>query len=332
VTPGPETMGGAPDAVERAAALLGSRARRHEALGPLTTYRVGGRAELFVEARSRADLAAVAEAVGATGVQTLVVGKGSNLLVADAGFSGLALVLGEAFATVEIAGAEVTAGGAALLPVVARQTVRAGLSGFEWAVGVPGSIGGAVRMNAGGHGSDMAASLTAARVLDLATGDERRVPAASLELGYRRSTIGPAQVVVDAALDLAPSERARGERLLAEIVAWRRANQPGGQNAGSVFTNPPGDSAGRLIDVAGCKGLRLGSASVSIKHANFFQADPGGSADDVWALMGEVRHLVRERTGVDLVPETRLVGFEIPQPQSQRQARRESEAQVEIEG
>jgi UDP-N-acetylmuramate dehydrogenase len=220
----------------------------------------------------------------------------------------------------------VRAGGAALLPVVARQTVRAGLTGFEWAVGVPGSIGGAVRMNAGGHGSDMAASLTAARVLDLATGNEWRVPAASLELGYRRSTIGPAQVVVEAAIGLAPGERARGEQVLAEIVAWRRANQPGGQNAGSVFTNPPGDSAGRLIDVAGCKGLRRGSASVSIKHANFFQADTGGSADDVWALMDQVRRVVRQRTGVDLVPETRLVGFDHSQPQPK------PEAQVEIEG
>jgi UDP-N-acetylmuramate dehydrogenase len=206
--------------------------------------------------------------------------------------------------------------------VAARRTVRAGLTGFEWAVGVPGSIGGAVRMNAGGHGSDMAASLVEARVIDLADGDDAVLPAASLELGYRRSAVGPAHVVVSATLALRPGDRAEGEREIAEIVAWRRANQPGGQNAGSVFTNPLDDSAGRLIDAAGCKALRLGSAEVSPKHANFFQADPGGSANDVRALMDVVRDRVRDHSGVDLHPETRLVGFDNSQPQPR----------VEIEG
>jgi UDP-N-acetylmuramate dehydrogenase len=304
VTPGPE-------AVERAAALLGGRARREVALGPFTTYKVGGPAALLVQAGSAADLTAVAEAVAATGLDVLVVGKGSNLLVAEAGFDGVAVVLGDGFTAVDIAGARVRAGGAAALPVVARQTVRAGLTGFEWAVGVPGSIGGAVRMNAGGHGSDMAATLLEAELVDLAGGGAvRTVPVADLTLGYRRSAVGPAQVVVAATVGLVAGDRAAGERTLSEIVAWRRANQPGGQNAGSVFTNPPGDSAGRLIDVSGCKGLRHRTASVSTKHANFFQADPGGSPDDVWALMGEVRRRVAEATGIDLVPETRLVGFD----------------------
>jgi UDP-N-acetylmuramate dehydrogenase len=298
------------DAVERAAALLGGRARRGVALGRFTTYKVGGPAALLVQAGSAGDLAAVAEAVTATGLDVLVVGKGSNLLVAEAGFDGVAVVLGDGFTAVDIAGTRVRAGGAAALPVVARQTVRAGLTGFEWAVGVPGSIGGAVRMNAGGHGSDMAATLSEAEIVDLAgDGQRRTVPAADLALGYRRSAVGPAQVVVAATVGLAEGDRAAGERTISEIVAWRRANQPGGQNAGSVFTNPPGDSAGRLIDVSGCKGMRHGTASVSTKHANFFQAGPGGSADDVWALMGEVRRRVAEATGVDLVPETRLVGF-----------------------
>jgi UDP-N-acetylmuramate dehydrogenase len=225
-------------------------------------------------------------------------------------------VLGDAFAEVEIEGVRVRAGGAALLPVVARKSVKAGLTGFEWAVGVPGSVGGAVRMNAGGHGSDMAATLVDARVVDLTTGADERRAAASLALGYRRSAVGPTQVVVDATLGLAAGDRAAGERAIADIVAWRRAHQPGGQNAGSVFTNPPGDSAGRLIDDAGCRGLRVGTAEVSTKHANFFQADAGGSADDLLALMEEVRRRVRERAGVDLHPETRLVGFESrPLPQ-----------------
>ncbi|HEX6425135.1 MAG TPA: UDP-N-acetylmuramate dehydrogenase [Acidimicrobiales bacterium] len=300
-------------ALARAAEMLGPRARRDVALGPMTTYRVGGAAALLVDAASVDDLVAAAEAVVETGVPTLVVGNGSNMLVADAGFDGLAVVLGEAFAEVEIDGERVRAGGAALLPVVARKSVRAGLTGFEWAVGVPGSIGGAVRMNAGGHGSDMAATLVDARIVDLATGADERRPAASLALGYRRSAVGPSQVVVDATLGLAAGDRAAGERAIADIVAWRRANQPGGQNAGSVFTNPPGDSAGRLVEAAGCKGLRVGTAEVSTKHANFFQADAGGSADDVLALMDEVRRRVREHAGVDLHPETRIVGFQ-PRP------------------
>jgi UDP-N-acetylmuramate dehydrogenase len=312
-----------PAAVERAADLLGARAERDVPLGPFTTYKVGGPAALLVRAATADDLAAVASAVAGTGVDVLVVGKGSNLLVADAGFAGVAVVLGEGFAGIDVDGTRVRAGGAAALPVVARRTVQEGLAGFEWAVGVPGSVGGAVRMNAGGHGSDMAATLESAEIVDLgAGGGPRTVAAADLALGYRRSAVAPRQVVVAATLGLARGDREAGKRTLSEIVAWRRANQPGGQNAGSVFTNPPGDSAGRLIDAAGCKGLRRGTAEVSTKHANFVQADPGGSADDVLALMGEVRRRVEEAFGARLEVETRLVGFENSRPH----------VEVEVEG
>jgi len=244
----------------------------------------------------------------------LIIGKGSNLLVADRGFVGLAIALGDSFASVAVghvdrAGATVRAGGAAALPVVARRTAAEGLTGFEWAVGVPGSIGGAVRMNAGGHGADMARSLLRVRVVDVARGEDGVMAASELELSYRSSVLTPSEVVVWAELGLACGDRAAAESEIATIVRWRRANQPGGQNAGSVFTNPPGDSAGRLVDVAGCKGVRLGSAAVSTKHANFIQADDGGSADDVFALMQDVRRQVAAKTGVLLEPETRLIGF-----------------------
>ena len=299
-----------PEVLEAAARALGSRARRDEPLGPRTTYRVGGPAALFVEVDDDDALAAVASAVAATAVDVLVVGKGSNLLVADAGFPGLALALGEAFAGIEIDGTTVRAGAAAPLPVVARRTASAGLTGFEWAVGVPGSVGGAVRMNAGGHGSDLAASLRRVRVVDLRTGEDGWVPATALDLGYRRSNLAPHQLVVMAELALAEGDAEEAGQTIAEVVAWRRAHQPGGPNAGSVFTNPEGDSAGRLIEAAGAKGLRWGSAAVSTKHANFIQADEGGRADDVHALMGEVRRRVLLDSGVDLHPETRLVGFD----------------------
>ncbi|MEJ7585598.1 MAG: UDP-N-acetylmuramate dehydrogenase [Acidimicrobiales bacterium] len=300
------------EAVAEAAAMLGSRASPDVPLGPLTTYRAGGAAALFVTVEDEGDLTALAAAVTATGVSTLAVGRGSNLLVADAGFRGVAFTLGEAFDSIVVSAPVVRAGGGASLPVVARRATAEGLTGFEWAVGVPGSVGGAVRMNAGGHGSDMAASVSRVRVVDLAEGEDGVVPVADLAFAYRRSAITASQVVLWADLDLRPGDRAAGEAELAEVVRWRRANQPGGQNAGSVFTNPPGRSAGRLIEEAGGKGLRHGSAHVSTKHANFIQVDEGGSADDVAALMAEVSHRVRRTSGVDLVPETRLIGFDRP--------------------
>ena len=280
-------------------------------LGPLTTYRVGGAATHLAHLESEADLAEASAFVRERGVPVLVVGKGSNLLVADTGFDGLAVVLGDAFAEVDLADdGTVRAGGATPLPVLARRSAAAGRRGLEWAVGVPGSVGGGVRMNAGGHGSDIAASLLRVRVFDLATGDDGEVQAADLALGYRRSAIAPSQVVVraDFRTEAGDAEAANAE--IAEIVRWRRENQPGGQNAGSVFTNPEGDSAGRLVDAAGCKGLRIGTAEVSTKHANFIQADPDGRAADVRALIDEVQRRVRDAFGVELRPELRLVGFE----------------------
>jgi UDP-N-acetylmuramate dehydrogenase len=303
----------APAALAEAAEILGDRAIRDEPIGPRTTYRVGGSAALFVAVEDESALAAVAAAVRATHIDVLVIGNGSNLLVADAGFEGLALVLGETFASTDITATGARVGAAALLPVVARRTAAAGLTGFEWAVGVPGSIGGAVRMNAGGHGSDMAASLVRVRVLDLRTGEDEEVPAADLGLAFRHSDLAPHQLVIWADLHLEPGDRQACEATIADIVKWRRENQPGGSNAGSVFVNPAGDSAGRLIDLAGCKGLRIGSAQVSPKHANFIQADEGGSADDIHRLMVEVRRRVIDATGVALRPETRLVGFAAPE-------------------
>jgi UDP-N-acetylmuramate dehydrogenase len=297
------------EAIEVAAAILGDLATRDAPFGELTTYRVGGRAALRVVVPDERALEVVASACRESGIAVLALGRGSNTLVADRGFDGLVVMLGDAFATVEIDGTSVRAGGAASLPVVARTTAAAGLRGFEWAVGVPGSIGGAVRMNAGGHGSDMAAVLRRIRVVDLGSGKDVVVSAAELDLGYRHSALATADIVVWAELELHHGDAAGAEEEIASIVRWRRANQPGGQNAGSVFTNPEGDSAGRLIDAAGMKGFRVGTAHVSEKHANFIQADDGGSADDVLALMQAVIDRVSAHEGVLLQPEVRLVGF-----------------------
>jgi UDP-N-acetylmuramate dehydrogenase len=291
---------------------LGDTARSNHPLGALTTYRVGGPAALYVEPDGEDALLEVARALAGLNVPVLVIGRGSNLLVADRGFDGLMIRLGAAFETLTIEGTEVWAGAALSLPVLARRTAAAGLHGLEWAVGVPGSVGGAIRMNAGGHGSDTAATLIDYRWVDLITATVEEDDVDRLGFGYRHTSLRPTDVVVAAHHRLEPGDPEQGAAAIDEIVRWRRANQPGGSNAGSVFTNPPGDSAGRLIEACGLKGFRLGSAEVSPKHANFIQADRGGSADDVRRLIDHVRTTVEAATGVVLSTEVRLVGFPHP--------------------
>jgi UDP-N-acetylmuramate dehydrogenase len=312
------------DRLSAAAQLLGDRARRNVPLAPMTTYRVGGPAALFVDAAGLADLHAVADARAATGVPVLVIGRGSNMLVADGGFAGVAVSVAQFAGQIDIdahAGT-VTAGGGVALPVLARRTAAAAVTGFEWAVGVPGSIGGAVRMNAGGHGSDMAAGLVAVDVFDMDTCARITLPAEAIELRFRASSLAPAHVVLSARLQLAPGDRERSEAELIEIVRWRREHQPGGQNCGSVFVNPvPGHgpeavSAGGLIDSLGLRGTRFGTAWVSEKHANFIQASEGGSAADVRAAIEQVRARVAAATGYRLRSEVRLVGFDDADPLS----------------
>jgi len=303
-------------AVEVAVGSLGPLAELDVPLGPLTTYRVGGSAAVLVRATSRADLVAAVEASQESGLPILPIGRGSNMLVADAGFPGIAVSLVELPVVIEIATETsiVTVSAGASLPVVARKTASAGLTGFEWAVGVPGSIGGAVRMNAGGHGSDMAGSLIDVTVVDTAgaSSHERVLSVSEIGLSFRHSELPASAIVVEARLQLAPGDVDAAKQLISEIVKWRHENQPGGQNAGSVFVNPvPGEvSAGALVDAAGLRGLRHRSAHVSNKHANFIQADDGGSADDVRALMHIVRDRVAATSGYVLRSEIRLVGFE----------------------
>lgn len=302
------------EAVERAASVLGDVAERNVSLAPMTTYKVGGAAALFVRAGSVEHLHLVAEAMRVSALPVLVVGRGSNLLVADAGFTGIAISLADIADQVSIDadGRVVDAGSAVALPVLARQLANAGLTGFEWAVGVPGSIGGAVRMNAGGHGSDMSASLIDVRIFDLTTSSDRVLTPDELGLRFRGSGLPPTSVVLSARLRVVPGDPDRARAELGAIVSWRRANQPGGQNAGSVFVNPvPGEvSAGQLIDDVGLRGFRHGSAMVSDKHANFIQADADGRSDDVFELMALVRGRVQEATGYLLRSEIRLIGFD----------------------
>ena len=279
-------------------------------LSDLSTYRVGGPAALLIKVEDDSSFSTILRGLAKFPMPVMVMGNGSNVLISDRGFEGIVLKLGEFFESIEIEDKTVKVGAAAKLPIVARETVKFGLSGFEWAVGVPGSIGGAVRMNAGGHGSDMAASLVEVTTLNLLNGSLSNIPASELQLSYRYSCIKSTDLVIDATLKLALGDRDEGTHLLKEIVKWRRDNQPGGQNSGSVFTNPEGDSAGRLIEIAGLKGLRVGSACISEKHANFIQVDEGGSAEDVKKLMSLVIEKVEEVHSICLEPETVMVGFD----------------------
>jgi UDP-N-acetylmuramate dehydrogenase len=303
-------------ALDVLAARLGDRAQRDAPLGARTTYRVGGTAALLVEARSAEDLVVVAHALATSDVPVLVVGRGSNLLVADGGFSGLAIVLAGAFEVIDpfvedaVGTISVRAGGAVALPVLARRCADQGLVGIEWAVGVPGSVGGAVRMNAGGHGDDTASSLRTAEVFDLRTASRSVRASAALELGYRHSNLRDGDVVTAATFTVARGDPTAARARVAEIVRWRREHQPGGPNCGSVFQNPRDNHAARLIEAAGAKGRRHGTAMVSDKHANFIQADGDGRADDVAALIREVRDLVAADAGITLRTEVVFVGFE----------------------
>ena len=310
-----------PDAIEHAFGLFSAKAKRNVDLAQFTTYKVGGTAALHMMVSSIDDLYLVSAVLAEVELPILVIGRGSNLLISDSGFKGLAITMSGLADYVDLPnrdedpGVEPIAlfGGSVALPVAARQSVARGLTGFEWGVGVPGSVGGAVRMNAGGHGSDMASSLTSVRMFHLRKGREAHVNAVDLGLRFRGSALDDHHVVLSATVDLEWSKSPEAsEAELQEVVRWRRENQPGGQNAGSVFVNPePGKiSAGAVIDELGMRGMRVGSAQVSEKHANFIQADVGGNAQDVVALMAEVRRRVRDERGYVLRSEIRLIGFE----------------------
>jgi UDP-N-acetylmuramate dehydrogenase len=310
-----------PEAIDHAFGLFNAKAKRNVDLSQYTTYKVGGTAALHMLVTSIDDLYLVSAVLAEVPLPILVIGRGSNLLVSDSGFQGLALTISGLADYVDLPNRDedpeiepiALFGGSVALPVAARQSVARGLTGFEWGVGVPGSVGGAVRMNAGGHGSDMASSLTSVRMFHLRKGLEAHVNAVDLGLRFRGSALDDHHVVLSATVDLEWSKsQEASEAELQEVVRWRRENQPGGQNAGSVFVNPePGKvSAGEVIDELGMRGLRVGSAQVSEKHANFIQADENGSAHDVVALMAEIRRRVRDERGYVLRSEIRLVGFE----------------------
>ncbi len=281
------------------------------ALGPYTTYKSGGPARYMVVVESKEDLSDLIALREELALPFLMVGRGSNLVVADQGFDGVVVRLGARFSKVEVDGTSVEAGGSAPLSLVARSAVEAALVGLEFFVGIPGSVGGAVRQNAGCFGFETRDVLEKATVLDLSTGTVGSFTADRLEMSYRHSNIGPDQVVLEARFVGTGGDADKGKAMLREITRWRRDHQPGGTlNAGSVFKNPDHISAGELIDSLGLKGLSVGDVAVSSKHANFIVAGPGATSRDVRLLVEEVKDRVFAESGTMLEPEIQFVGFD----------------------
>jgi UDP-N-acetylmuramate dehydrogenase len=279
-------------------------------LGPLTTYRFGGPARYLMEAGGEQDILRLAAAVAEDPVPVVALGRGSNVVVSEQGFPGVVIHPGTAMSWWHVDPAGVVEAGSALpLPMLARRCAEAGRGGLEFYVGIPGSVGGAVRMNAGCLGSDTAEWMVAARVVDLAEVSVSQRTSEDLEMRYRHSNLRRDEIVVSATFSTIERDPAQCENLIREVTRWRKDRQPGGTlNAGSVFKNPPGDSAGRIIDALGLKGFRVGGAGVSERHANFFVADPGASPQDVFDLVRLVRDRVRAATGLDLEPEVQFLG------------------------
>jgi UDP-N-acetylmuramate dehydrogenase len=299
------------------AAALRTRFQGHvepgRRLAPLTTYRLGGAAALYVEPRSVDDLVVLGEVVRAhfpDGIPLLALGRGSNVVVSDAGFPGVVIRMGQSFSRIEPTTDDgLEAGAATSLPLLANWAARRGLAGLEYSVAIPGSVGGAVRMNAGAHGAAVVDVLESARIFTFHGLELERRAAQTLGLEYRRSSLTETDVVVDARFRLVPDEAAA---IRARMDAYRRhraETQPGAlQNAGSVFKNPPGDSAGRLVEASGLKGFRVGGAAVSTLHANFFIAGDGATSQDVYDLVRAVKAKVLAVSGVELHEEIRFVG------------------------
>ena len=282
--------------------------RTNVGLDRITTYKLGGPAQMFAEISRISDLHQIASALHEDPVPLLVLGRGSNLVIADEGIAGVVIHLGDEFSRIEIS-EMVHAGGGAGMPQVARAATRAGRLGLEFLVGIPGSVGGGVRQNAGCFGQEIVDVLANAVVYDFGQGRSRIVDVTGLDLSYRHSGIGPLELVIGANFQAEAGDPEVGDERIRAITRWRRDNQPGGTlNAGSVFKNPPGDSAGRIIEAVGLKGLAVGGASVSERHANFFVAMPGAKAIDVYRLVREVAARVERATGVVLETEIQFVG------------------------
>lgn len=294
---------------------IGVKTSRDEPLARFTTMRVGGPADLFATVHNLHELRAIVRFARSRGIPVTVLGRGSDVVIADAGIRGLVVQNRAEESTID--GDRYRADSGMPMARAATETKDAGLTGLEFGLAIPGTVGGAVWANAGAHESDVASILETADVL-LADGTEARLTADELAFRYRHSRLKdhPEEVVLSATFRLAPADPATIAARLDDIRRWRREHQPLGiPSAGSTFRNPSGDSAGRLIDSIGWKSRTRGGATVSGKHANFIVNDRKGTAADVRGLIDEVAAAVVAETGVELEPEVVFLGdWEAPAP------------------
>ncbi len=291
---------------------IGVKTSRDEPLARFTTMRVGGPADLFATAHNAFELRALVRFARARAIPHLILGRGSDLVISDDGVRGLVIQVRAEGSRVD--GECYVAESGVQMARAATEAQRAGLTGLEFGLAIPGTVGGAIWANAGAHDNEVALVLESARVL-AADGTESVVPTRDLGLAYRDSRFkhglagAPSELILEATFRLSPAKPDAIKERLDEIRRWRQAHQPIGlPSAGSVFRNPAGDSAGRLIDAAGLKGLRIGGATVSEKHANFIVNDQKGSAADVRRLAERVQAEVEARSGIRLEFEVEFVG------------------------
>jgi len=281
----------------------------NEPLAPRTTWKIGGPARWFCRVRTESALARVLAGAAESRTPLALLGMGSNVLVSDAGFPGVVVRLEGDFLRVDVEDQVLAAGGGAALGALCSAAARAGLSGIEAISGIPSSIGAAVRINAGAYGGEIFDVLTEARLVSPG-GDVRRVCAGEIAHGYRWTRlIETREIVASVKLLLRRAPREEIEAKTREVAEKRRGALPSEPNAGSVFRNPPGDFAGRLIEAGGLKGSRRGGAVISPRHANVIVNEGGATAADVLALMLLARDTVRERFGINLAPEVELLGM-----------------------
>lgn len=292
--------------------IYADRLQRGVSLARYTAARLGGPAALLIVAdRDADDLAAIGRAAWADDLPVRVLGGGANVLISDAGWPGLIVMNNTRQLAFDGTDAHVASGHG--LTALARLCAGRGLSGFEWAASVPGTVGGAIVGNAGAHGGDMAGNLVNVRLIDVEQPQPYTLSAADLAYGYRTSALKQRAdkrfLILDAVLRLTPDDPTAITARIDDFIAYRKRTQPAGASLGSIFRNPPGDYAGRLIEACGLKGYTIGAAQVSPVHANFF-INTGGqaTASDYNRLIEQVRAVVREQTGVDLEPEIERVG------------------------
>jgi UDP-N-acetylmuramate dehydrogenase len=291
------------------AAKITGPVKRSVPLKNYTSIKIGGPADLFIEPQNISELAYVTASLQKAGIPCFILGSGTNLLVHDRGYRGAVIRLGGEFKKYCFTGLQVVAGAAVPLPLLVGEACRRGLSGLEFAAGIPGTTGGALVMNAGAHGSSLGDLLVKAEIFSCSSQEVHTYLPEELELSYRKSSILPGQVVCSVTLQLEKRAMAEITAECEEFLQYRKKRQPLQPSAGSIFKNPPGGIAGRLIENAGLKGCRLGGAMVSDVHANFIVNFRQASSEDVTKLIDMVRTEVAKKFGVELELEVRLLGY-----------------------